>query len=79
MSVLVTTHYMEEADQHCDRVALMHRGQVRAVGTPGELKAALSPAATLDDVFRHWSGDDLALGEVFGDVRATRRTAGRVG
>ena len=39
MTVLVTTHYMEEADQHCDRVALMHRGRIRALGTPAELKA----------------------------------------
>jgi energy-coupling factor transporter ATP-binding protein EcfA2 len=30
MTVLVTTHYMEEADQHCDRIALMHRGRIRA-------------------------------------------------
>ena len=34
MTVLVTTHYMDEADQYCDRVALMHRGRVRALGTP---------------------------------------------
>ena len=77
-SVLVTTHYMEEADQHCDRVALMHRGRIRAVGRPGELKAALGPQASLDDVFRHWTGDELESGEVFRDVRATRRTAGRL-
>ncbi len=39
MTVLVTTHYMDEADQHCDRIALMHRGRIRAQGTPAELKA----------------------------------------
>jgi len=33
MTVLVTTHLMQEADQRCDRVALMHRGQIRALGT----------------------------------------------
>jgi len=36
MTVVLTTHYMEEADALCDRVALMHRGKLRAVGTPGE-------------------------------------------
>ncbi|MGW1892740.1 ATP-binding cassette domain-containing protein [Streptomyces sp. NPDC002004] len=41
MTVLVTTHYMDEADQYCDRVALMHRGRVRAVGTPDELRSDL--------------------------------------
>lgn len=46
MTVLLTTHYMEEADALCDRVALMHHGALQAVGTPAELKAALSPEAT---------------------------------
>ncbi|MFB7632712.1 ATP-binding cassette domain-containing protein [Streptomyces sp. NPDC056149] len=41
MTVLVTTHYMDEAEQYCDRVALMHRGRIRALGTPGELRSAL--------------------------------------
>ena len=40
MTVLVTTHYMDEADQYCDQVALMHRGQIRAIGTPEELNAS---------------------------------------
>jgi len=79
MTVLLTTHYMEEADALCDRVALMHRGQVRALGTPAELKAALHPGATLEDVFRHYTGDVLASQGSFRDVRTTRRTARRLG
>jgi ABC-2 type transport system ATP-binding protein len=79
MTVLVTTHYMEEAEQYCDRIGLMHRGRVRALGTPAELIAGLDGAAdTLDDVFRRYSSDDLDSGG-FRDVRATRRTARRVG
>ena len=39
MTVLLTTHYMEEADALCDRVALMHHGVLRAVGTPADLKS----------------------------------------
>lgn len=34
MTVLLTTHYMEEADALCDRVALLHQGRLQAVGTP---------------------------------------------
>ncbi|NDZ78680.1 ATP-binding cassette domain-containing protein [Streptomyces sp. SID10853] len=41
MTVLVTTHYMDEAEQYCDRLALMHRGRVRALGTPEQLRADL--------------------------------------
>ncbi|OFJ54034.1 ATP-binding cassette domain-containing protein [Mycolicibacterium grossiae] len=39
MTVLLTTHYMEEADALCDRVALMHHGVLQTVGTPADLKA----------------------------------------
>jgi ABC-2 type transport system ATP-binding protein len=38
-TVFVTTHYLEEAE-HCHRLALMNRGRLVALGTPGELKAA---------------------------------------
>jgi ABC-2 type transport system ATP-binding protein len=81
MTVLVTTHHMDEADQYCDRMALMHRGRIRAMGTPAELKASVGPHATLDDVFRAVTGDALGSspGERMRDVRATRRTAGRLG
>jgi len=85
MTVLLTTHYMEEADILCDRVALLHRGRLRAVGTPAELKAALGTEdATLEDVFRHHVGRDLAggadeSGTGIRKIRAGRRTARRVG
>jgi ABC-2 type transport system permease protein len=58
-TVVMTTHYMEEADLHCDRVALMHHGTLRATGTSAELKAGLGEGATLDDVFRHYTGGTL--------------------
>jgi ABC-2 type transport system ATP-binding protein len=80
MTVLVTTHYMDEADQECDRVALMNAGRINAIGSPDELKAALHPHASLDDVFRHHTGGGLlAAGERLSDVRRSRRTAGRLG
>ena len=80
MTVLLTTHYMDEAEGLCDRVALMHRGRLRAEGSPSALKADLGADATLDDVFRHHTGD-LPDDEPGGlrDVRRTRRTAIRLG
>jgi ABC-2 type transport system ATP-binding protein len=80
MTVLLTTHYMDEAEELCDRVALMHRGTLRAVGSPADLRAELGPGATLDDVFRHHAGD-LPDDESGGlrRVRSTRRTASRLG
>ncbi len=85
MTVLVTTHYMDEADQYCDRVALMHKGRIRALGTPRELKAELraqradGSEPTLEDVFRDVAGSGLEEGGDFRSVRSTRRTASRVG
>ncbi|GAC1368571.1 MAG: ATP-binding cassette domain-containing protein [Actinomycetota bacterium] len=40
-TILLTTHYMEEADQLCNRVAIMDHGAVLALDTPAELKSSL--------------------------------------
>ena len=85
MTVLLTTHYLEEAEALCDRVALMHLGTLRAEGTPGELKAALGNGSTLEDVFRHFTGAGLGATEAadakggLREIRSTRRTARSVG
>ncbi len=82
MTVLMTTHYMDEADTYCDQVALMHAGSIRATGSPGLLKAMLGEGATLDDVFRHYTGGTLDGDSESGgirDVRRARRTARRLG
>ena len=81
MSVLVTTHYMDEADALCHRLAIMHHGRIRAEGTPQELKDAVGAGVTLDDVFRHYAGDRLDGdgGESLRQVRSARRTARRLG
>jgi ABC-2 type transport system ATP-binding protein len=82
MTVLMTTHHMEEADLYCDRVSLMHHGTVRATDSPANLKALLGPDASLDEVFRHYTGgtldEDTAKGGIR-DIRRARRTARRLG
>ena len=40
-TILLTTHYMEEADQLCDRVAFIDRGSIVAIGTPADLKRSI--------------------------------------
>jgi ABC-2 type transport system ATP-binding protein len=86
MTVLLTTHYMEEADTLCDRVALMHHGVLQVVGTPATLKAQLSKAslhATLEDVFRHYAASGLedAAEESSGirEIRPSRKVSSRAG
>ncbi|MCD8489141.1 MAG: ATP-binding cassette domain-containing protein [Desertifilum sp.] len=79
-TVFLTTHFMEEADLLCDRLAIMHRGRIVGEGTPSELKASLNrPNATLDDVFIHYTGDELTQAGDYRDISKTRRTAQRLG
>ena len=47
-TVLLTTHYMEEAERLCDRVAIMDHGKVIALGTPQELIATLGAEHVVD-------------------------------
>lgn len=80
MTILLTTHYMEEADSLCDRVAIMHLGKIMAIGSPTELKASIGgDDTTLDDVFTHYTGNMLETGGNYRDTARTRRTARRLG
>lgn len=58
MTVLYTTHYMEEADRLCDRVAIMDGGKIIAMDTPHALKSQLGDPEkiTLEDVFLKLTG-----------------------
>ncbi len=80
-TILLTTHYMDEATELCGRVGIMHLGHLVALGTPAELSAAAGPGKTLDDAFTHFTGSDLgaADGGSYRDVARTRRTARRLG
>jgi ABC-2 type transport system ATP-binding protein len=63
LTVLLTTHYMDEADKLCDRIAIVDHGKLVALDTPAGLKASLPGRAaetvSLDDVFVHYTGRDL--------------------
>lgn len=90
MTVLVTTHSMDEADQRCDRLALMHLGRLRALEPrPAQERARRPPPGigrdgplppSLEDVFRYHSGSGLndpgsaAENEERGAFRDVRRT-----
>ena len=61
MTILYTTHYMEEADRLCNRVAIMDGGQIMTLDTPRNLKSQIgSPdKVTLEDVFLKLTGRSL--------------------
>ncbi len=79
-TILLTTHIMEEADSLCNRISILHLGEVVAQGTPDELKASIDKdEATLDDVFIYYAGDEIDSGGNFREISRTRRTARRLG
>ena len=79
-TVVFTTHLMEEAEEFCSRLAILHRGRVVANDTPAALKAGIGGVdATLDDVFVHYAGDAPEEGEGYRETVQQRRTARRLG
>ena len=79
-TLFFTTHYLEEAEQYCDRIAIMHKGQVAILGTCQELKASLGNGDhSLNDVFIHYAGSALDSGGTFHDVSSERATEQRMG
>jgi len=73
-TILMTTHDMDEADALCDVVALMHLGKIVVMDTPDNLKAALGPKASLDDVFIVHTGSSLKETGDYHLVKETRAT-----
>jgi ABC-2 type transport system ATP-binding protein len=72
--MVVTSHHMDEIDQLCDRIALIDRGRIAAIGTPAELKDKVGPDATLDDVFIQLvaAQADTETESNYGEVRRAR-------
>ncbi len=68
-TVIITTHYMDEAEQLCDRVAIMDEGKIIAIDSPDKLidqlvatgfeRPKVTKAASLEDVFIHLTGKDF--------------------
>jgi ABC-2 type transport system ATP-binding protein len=63
LTVLLTTHYLEEADRLAGTVAIVDNGRVVAEGSPAELKERAG-ARTLDDVYLHYAGRRFEMAEV---------------
>ena len=71
LTLFLTTHYMDEADELCDRIAICDHGRIVAAGSPAELKREVG-GQTLEDVFIAYTGRalrDSAEGDARLDVR----------
>jgi ABC-2 type transport system ATP-binding protein len=77
LTVLLTTHDMEEAESLCDELAIVHAGRLAVNGKPAELRASISPTATLDEVFAKYCGGTIENGGVFSHDRDAHVAAAR--
>jgi ABC-2 type transport system ATP-binding protein len=76
MTIMLTTHDMEEANFLCTRIGIMNKGKIIIADTPTALKNNLSPEATLNDVFIHYTGNNLESEnrERYHDISKQRQT-----
>ena len=79
-TMFVTTHSMEEAEEQCQRLAVLCAGTIRAEGSPQELRGMGAPGGTLEDVFVELTATASSPGKgEFRDIDRARRTARRLG
>lgn len=58
-TIMLTTHYMEEADRLCDRIGIIDQGRIIALDTPENLKARLRDVSAIELELRGWSPEHL--------------------
>ncbi|MBM3187777.1 MAG: ABC transporter ATP-binding protein, partial [Chloroflexi bacterium] len=75
VTVFLTTHYLEEAERLCDRIALLVRGQIVALDTVDGLKAQVQSAMAVEVTLENGSGGSETRRVVGEDVAASVRTA----
>ena len=72
LTMLLTTHYMEEADKLCDRIAIVDHGNLVALGTPMELKHSVPGANVVEVHFEHESPEWQTRLEGLDDVTSVQ-------
>ena len=79
-TIFFTTHYMDEAEQLCTQAAILRRGKLMAIGTPAVLKTATGDsAATMDEVFAHYTGSDQEEDGAYSETASMRRATHKLG
>jgi ABC-2 type transport system ATP-binding protein len=74
-TILLTTHYMEEAEAFCDRVAIMDHGRILALDTPAQLKRSVSQGDGAASAAKAWLERLLARARTDGDGLGATHTA----
>ena len=72
LTVLITTHYMDEADRLCDRIAIVDHGKLVALDTPRALKASIPGSSVIEAQFLNPPSDWLKTLEGLADVNSVQ-------
>ena len=79
-TIFFSTHNMEEAEEVCDKVAIMNAGEIAVIGAVSELKEKTKKKdATLEDAFIFFAGNSLQAEGNFREIRRMRQTEQRLG
>ncbi len=73
-TILLTTHYMAEADELCERIAIVDRGRILAIGTPAELKRQVQRESIFRLELDHLTGGPAGLARLPGVLSAVAAT-----
>ena len=76
LTILLTTHYMDEADKLCDRIAIVDHGTLVALDTPAQLKDSVPTVDIVEAEFDHPPADWKATLEKFGGVASVTEHEG---
>ena len=74
-TILITTHYMAEADELCDRIAIVDRGRILAIGSPAELKRRVQRESIFRLELDHLDGGAASIAILPGVVSASEAAA----
>lgn len=74
ITIILTTHDMQEADYLCETVAIMLRGKIVKIGKTESLKSELGEGSTLNDVFIQYAGNEIETENSFKETISRRRT-----
>src|SRR5450432_2346262 len=73
LTVLITTHYMDEADRLCDRIAIVDHGKLVALDTPRALKASIPGSTVIEAQFENPPADWEQRLQALDDVTSVQR------
>ncbi|MFH1454575.1 MAG: ATP-binding cassette domain-containing protein [Armatimonadota bacterium] len=78
ITIFINTHYMNEAEEYCDRIAIINLGKIMIMDTPDKLKKSAGFNASMDDVFVKYTGQNFEEASAKSEFSQTARLRQRM-